>query len=71
MTQPALLLTVPQAVERLAGAGIEVTEETVRHWARTRRIEHVRLPSGRYLFRSEDLDAISVPEGVALDRTAP
>jgi hypothetical protein len=58
MTQVAPLLTVGQAVDRLAAAGVEVTPETVRSWARTKKIPHRRLPSGRYLFRADDLDAL-------------
>lgn len=65
MTQRALLLTVPQVVERLARLGIEVTEETIRHWARTRKVDHVRLPSGRFLFDPQVVDAIADPERVA------
>jgi hypothetical protein len=45
-------------VERLASAGIVVVEETVRQWARAERLNKVVLPSGRYLFRPEDIDAI-------------
>ena len=61
MTQPNLLLTAAQVVDRLAGAGIVVVEETVRQWARAGQIAVVRLPSGRFLFRPEDVDAIAIP----------
>lgn len=61
MTQPTPLLTPSQVVERLAESGIAVVEETVREWARTGRLAAVRLPSGRFLFRPEDIDAIPVP----------
>ncbi|HTI26211.1 MAG TPA: helix-turn-helix domain-containing protein [Kutzneria sp.] len=61
MTQPTPLLTPSQVVERLAAAGVVVVEETVRDWARTGKIAAARLPSGRYLFRVEDIDAIAQP----------
>ncbi len=63
MTQPATLLTPAQVVEKLAEAGIEITEESVRHWARTRKLPVVRLPSGRFFFRAEDVDAFLEPIG--------
>lgn len=59
MTQPAML-TVAQVVDRLAEAGIDVTEEAVRNWARTGKIARVRLPSGRFFFRPEDIDEFLV-----------
>lgn len=61
MTQRTKLLTAGQVVERLADLGIEVVEETVREWARTGRLTYVRLPSGRFRFRPEDVDAVAVP----------
>jgi predicted site-specific integrase-resolvase len=61
MTQPASLLTPGQVVEKLAAAGIEVSEESVRHWARTRKLPVVRLPSGRFYFRAEDVNAFLEP----------
>jgi excisionase family DNA binding protein len=61
MTQPARLLTIPQVVERLAELGIEISDETVRQWAKNGRLRAVQLPSGRFRFRREDVDAIAVP----------
>lgn len=37
---------------------IGVTSETLRTWAKDGRIPYVRLPSGQYRFRVEDLDAM-------------
>lgn len=37
---------------------IGVTTETLRTWAKAGRIPYVRLPSGQYRFRVEDLDAM-------------
>ena len=65
MTPPKVLLTVPQVVARLAESGVDVTEETIREWARSRKIGRVRLPSGRYRFRPEDVEAILDPEHAA------
>lgn len=61
MTQRTLLLTVPQVVERLAAAGVEVSQESVRQWARSGRVTAVRLPSGHYRFRPSDVDALLEP----------
>ena len=61
MSQPPTLLTTGQVVERLAGLGVVVVEETVRAWARSGRLTRVVLPSGRFLFRPEDVDAIAAP----------
>jgi excisionase family DNA binding protein len=61
MTQPTSLLTPGQVVERLAAAGIEVHEETVRAWTRQRKIPFVRLPGGRLFFRPEDIEAFIAP----------
>ena len=61
MTQPTTLLTPAQVVEKLAAAGIEISEESVRQWARTRKLPVVRLPSGRFFFRESDVDAFLTP----------
>jgi hypothetical protein len=58
--QPAHL-TPAEAVERLAEAGISVSEDTLRRWARAKRLAAIELPSGRLLFRVEDIDAIAQP----------
>lgn len=65
MTQPPVLLTVLKTVERLAQAGIDVSPETVRHWARSGKVAHVTLPGGRYFFRAEDIEALLKPSGRA------
>ena len=65
MTPLPSLLTVGQVVERLAQAGVDVTEETIRNWARQGKIRRVRMPSGRCFFRPEDIDAFLKPEEVA------
>jgi len=59
MAQVARYLTIPQARERLAGHGIEVTEETVRAWVRAGQISAIRLPGGSYRIRTEVIDAIT------------
>lgn len=53
---------------------VEVAEEfrldpaTVRRWAREGRIERIKLPTGLYRFRREDIKAIL--DGEAEDRAA-
>lgn len=59
MTQPTVFLTVAETVERLATAGIDVTPETVRQWARTKKLQHIQLPGGQYRFPADAIDAIS------------
>jgi len=58
MTQNKTLLGSSAAAQRLTEAGLEVSEETVREWARRGLLRAVRTPSGRFKFRREDLDAI-------------
>jgi len=50
------LLTSAEVASAL-GVGTTV----VREWARDDKIEHITLPSGRYRFRREVLDAILTP----------
>ena len=57
MTQPDPLLTPAQVVEKLAAQGVEISEESVRAWTRTRKIRFVRLPSGRLFFRETDVNS--------------
>lgn len=70
MTQPPTYLTAEQAVERLALAGVVVVQETVRQWARAGQIRHVRLPSGRYLFSPDAIDAITAPADTVTERAS-
>jgi excisionase family DNA binding protein len=61
MTQPPRLLTASEVVERLAAKGVPVHIETVRNWARQRKVRHVRLPGGDLRFDAADVDALVVP----------
>lgn len=47
------LLTPAQAGELLGHS-----DETMRRWAKAKRIRHVRLPSGRVMFRRSDLEQV-------------
>jgi excisionase family DNA binding protein len=47
------LLTAQQVAKRLS-----VHVESVRRWTRTGDLAAVRLPSGRYRYRSEDVEAL-------------
>jgi predicted site-specific integrase-resolvase len=58
MTQESRLLTPSQASQRLREAGLVVSDETLRTWAKAGRVPATRLPSGRYVFRPADVDAI-------------
>lgn len=62
MTQPDVLLTIPEVVERLAAKGIVVTAESVRNWARGKKVARIKTPSGRYYFRADLIDAIASGE---------
>lgn len=53
MTQPSPYLTASEVAERF-----DITPESVRAWARTKKVPAIRLPGGRYRFRREDIDAI-------------
>ncbi len=64
MTQVPLFLSPRQAAERLTAAGLPVTEDTVRRWAREDQVEALKLPSGYYRIRTSVIDAI-------LDGSAP
>lgn len=57
---PSELLTAPKAAELL-----HVSDETVRRWAADGKLPCVTLPSGRRVFRREDIDAILTPESAA------
>ena len=54
------LLTPEEAGDRLG-----VSDETMRRWAKADRIAYVLLPSGRFMFRSEDIEAILTPRPAA------
>jgi predicted site-specific integrase-resolvase len=58
MTQVPPFLTAPQVAQRLTEAGLPVSEETVRQWAKSGRLASVKLPNGRHRFRPEVVDAI-------------
>ena len=40
---------------------LHVTDETVRRWAETGIIRHIRLPSGQLRFEQADIEAIRTP----------
>lgn len=61
MTPDQPYLTAAEAAQRLAAAGIQVSEDTLRRWATTGRMPVIKLPSGRFLFLATDVDAIAVP----------
>lgn len=50
------MLTTPEAA-----AIVGVTAETLRRWADSRKIRHVRLPSGQLRFRRSDVEAAMAP----------
>lgn len=53
MTQLSPYLTAEQVAERF-----QISAETARAWARTKKIPAIRLPGGGYRFRREDIEAI-------------
>ena len=53
MTQVSPYLTAEQVAERF-----DITAETARAWARTGKVEAIRLPGGQYRFRREVIEAI-------------
>lgn len=61
MTPVQPTITAGEAAERLTAAGVPVSEDTVRRWAKAGRIPAVKLPLGRMRFRVEDIDAIAMP----------
>lgn len=58
MTQVPLFLTPRQAAERLTEAGLAISEDTVRRWARKGQIERVQLPGGEYRIHRDVIDAL-------------
>jgi excisionase family DNA binding protein len=55
---PPKLLSVTEAQRRLADRGLEVTDETLRRWAIDGKVPAIRLPSGQYRFKVEDVDGV-------------
>ena len=58
MTQVPSYLTPRQAADYLVAAGVQITEDAVRRWARDDKIPALTLPVGQYRIKREDLDAI-------------
>jgi excisionase family DNA binding protein len=46
---------------REVAAILQVTDETVRRWATSGRIRHIRYPSGQIKFEAADIEAIRQP----------
>lgn len=46
---------------KAAAAVVGVSEETLRRWAKTKKIRHVELPSGHLRFRLADLHEVLEP----------
>jgi len=57
---PPLTYSTGEAAVRLG-----VSDETVRRWAETGKLRHVRLPSGRLRFDPADIAAALVPTEAA------
>lgn len=58
MTQLPRYLTPRQVAETLTEAGIPVTEDAARRWARESMVESVKLPGGQYFIPRSAIDAI-------------
>jgi len=58
MTDLRELLTAPEAA-----AFLGVSAQTVRNWTRRGQLAHVETPSGRALYREEDLQAVLTVRG--------
>lgn len=65
MTQETLFLTPSQAAEYLTAAGLPITDDTVRRWAREGKVRVLKLPGGQYRIHRDDLDALLVTSEVA------
>jgi len=61
MTPVTTYLTPAEAATWLCSAGVSVSEDTVRRWAKGGRLPAVRLPFGRMRIRQEDLEALIAP----------
>ncbi len=53
MTQLSPYLTANEVAQRF-----DISAESVRAWARTKKVPAIKLPGGKYRFRREDIDAI-------------
>jgi predicted site-specific integrase-resolvase len=58
MSSHGSFLSIPQAVERLRGAGLTVSASQVRRWVRKGQLPAIVLPNGRAQVRPEDVDAL-------------
>lgn len=58
MTQVPLFLTPRQAAERLTKAGLPISEDTVRRWARKGQIDRLQLPGGEYRIHRDVVDGL-------------
>lgn len=66
MTQDALYLTPSQAAECLTEAGLPITEDTVRRWAREGKVPALKLPGGTYrIHRTDVLNLLATTGSVA------
>jgi excisionase family DNA binding protein len=55
-SQPDDILSAPEAA-----AIVGVTDDTMRRWAKEKRVRHTVTPSGRVRFRREDVEALLRP----------
>jgi len=58
MTQLPSYLTPKQAADYLVEAGVSITEDAVRRWARDGKVPAITLPGGQYRIKREDIEAI-------------
>lgn len=70
MTQLPPYLTPRQVATALTEAGVTITEDAARRWAREGMIDAIRLPGGQYRIPREAVEAIltnktAVPAGAA------
>lgn len=64
MTQDHSFLTVSQAAERLNGAGLTVSRDSVQRWCREKKIPCTQLPGGFYRIREDVVEALLVSQPV-------
>lgn len=60
MTSPQTYLSIPEAVSRLQGQGLQVSAPQVRRWVRKGQLAAIKLPNGRAQLRPQDVDALLV-----------